>query len=275
MSSHRIATSDGDCEQLLRQRLAAISESYVLSEKQKRECKQRYVVAFHRGRVREVGDRLAFEEDYWTEFKGMDVDMWNKPTHVWKYHHFMLAMKEFALPSICAFINTALLVEDRPIVPARLMLGVTDEGYVHGVVRNCDLQLHPLQHYEKQLQQELTEWLREQIENRIEDTYTRMKSKMSKAISVEVQALFVPPHLAQSFPNPMVPFLVEIMLDFEMLFLSHPAAIYTTKRANCTEWSVYVRSAKPALLQASKEEVSRLLTSFFQAPDGVTVLYRD
>ena len=170
------------------QLLQSICQSRVLTDKYKKLARERYALAYSRGREWKVGDFYPFQEDEFLELKGMDPSEYDKGQRKWKGFDKMFA--DHTLRTLCAFVNTALL-QKRPVAHPRIVFGVTDHFCITGVFQGTfnvqpDQAQVTLRSIEDKLQQDLRRKIAAHVDNR-----GGMADNLQAAIRVIAQPLSV------------------------------------------------------------------------------------
>jgi len=226
-----------------------MSKGSFLTDKQKKICKARFEEAYNRGREWTVGDIYPFQEDIWHELKGMDEREWNRSGTGWKYSLFYNRFLAVAVKTLCAFVNHYCLTGRRPLVPARLVFGVTDfSRFMHGVClpfQNDDkLQLH-VQSEKAKLEQIFREALGGQI--------SKVSRAMARKIGLASRIDLKPFTLQPDWPGGEQAFLITLELDFSNVELELCNPVMFGE-----DHVIFVRDIKPETRHATKDELEQL-----------------
>jgi hypothetical protein len=166
--------------------LLEISNSEYFSDEIRRECKNRYRIAYLRGKELAVGDSYPFPEDIYFEFKGGKDDNQDTPSP-WSERAFENSFKTHAVQSIAAFINTKIRLRKIPLSPCRVVFGVLDHGRkIQGIEYNGD---------RAKLSDKLVQRIREQFENkmvRINKTTASYATQIGNAVYVHIDEVTPP-----------------------------------------------------------------------------------
>lgn len=211
--------------------LQTIRQTHSFTDKQKRLCAAMCREAFERGREWRAGDEYPLVGDsLYMDFKGNDHDSDAAP---WKKDVFEKAFNEQTTKTLCAFINTFLYHEKRPLVPARVVFGVTNSGQMHGVTLTLDRMPRAFDDIANTFAQQIRTQLRDGLRD-----INNLSGKIMDALRIDIKQIGPS---ARLFDHVIIQAVVSVELDFNhdnMQVLS-PACIVQDGK----NW-VYIRHGK-------------------------------